>query len=168
MVILNESIKSDSVLLVRASENGASTELMSKEKALELAYELGLDLVQVSKTEGADSEAPVCKLMDYSKYLYEQKKKKAHVVKQDIKEIRLSDSIAENDLKIKAKNVERILKSGDKVRVTITYKGRLVRYINRGVEKLRIFGENIGVNHVVDKEPQVEGNRVYMVLSPKK
>lgn len=139
---------------------------MSLESALNLARDEELDLVQVSSKDGV----AICKIMDYRKFLYSQKKKdkiNAHN-KQELKEIRLSDTIATNDLKVKAKNVDRLLGEGDKVKVVITYKGRSIAFINRGIEKLDSFEQLIEYAHTVDRAPKIEGNRVYMVVSPKK
>lgn len=146
-------------------ENGNKQEL-SKEAALSLAEEQGLDLVQVSKTE----DTVVCKIMDYSKFVYDQKKKEKHSnkAKQELKEVRLSDAIADNDIKVKVKTAIRILNEGDKVQVTITYKGRMIAFIKRGLDKLLEFEKLIECDHVVDKQPNIMGNRVSMILSPKK
>ena len=107
--------------------------------------------------------------MDYNKFLYEQKKKEKsnNKAKQETKEIRLSDTIAENDIKTKAKNVSRMLHDGDKVRVVIIYKGRQISFIRRGIEKLNNFDTYIEAAHSIDREPRIEGNRVFMVLAPK-
>lgn len=131
-----------------------------------MALEQDLDLVQLSK----NGDTAICKIMSYSKYLYDQKKKEKHSnkTKQELKEVRLSDSIAENDIKVKAKTVCRILNEGDKVKVTITYKGRLVSFIGRGIDKLKEFEKLIDVDYTMDRQPKIEGNRVYMILSPSK
>lgn len=140
---------------------------VSRNKALHMANEQGLDLVQLQIKDGI----PVCKIMDYSKFVYEQKKRDRLNNKtkpQEVKEIRISDGIAENDIKFKAKNVSRILSDGDKVKVTITYKGRLMNFITRGKDKLKEFETHIDFEHIVEREPKIEGNRVYMIVSPKK
>lgn len=139
---------------------------VSLDVALGMANEQELDLVQMS----TNGDIAICKIMNYSKYLYDQKKKeKQHTKpKQELKEVRISDGIADNDLKTKANNVCRILDEGDKVKVTITYKGRAMSFINRGVDKLNNFEKMIEFSHTVDRQPKIEGNRVYMVLSPKK
>lgn len=136
----------------------------TRDEALNMAYEQGMDLVQLS----LNGDIAVCKIMSYSKFLYDQKKKEKHVnkVKQELKEVRLSDSIAENDIKTKVKTACRILSEGDKVKVTITYKGRLVSFISRGIDKLKAFEALIDIDHTIDRQPKIEGNRVYMILSP--
>lgn len=151
-------------MLVGVSDSGNLT--VSRDEALNMANEQGLDLVQLSE----NGDSAVCKIMSYSKYLYDQKKKEKHnnKIKQELKEVRLSDGIAENDIKTKVKNVTRILSEGDKVKVTITYKGRLVSFITRGIDKLKDFEALIDIDHTIDRQPKIEGNRVYMILSPKK
>ena len=139
---------------------------MSIAEALKMADENETDLVQMSEKDGV----AVCKLMNYSKFIYEQhKKEKANAkAKQELKEVRISDGIADNDLKTKAKTASRIMDDGDKVKVVITYKGRSVAFIDRGIAKLEEFEKMIEKNHTVDKQPKIEGNRVYMILSPRK
>lgn len=147
--------------------DGNENTVVSLEEAMGMAQESGLDLVQV----GGNQERAVCKVMDYNKFLYEQhkrEKKNRSKNKQELKEVRLSDGTAENDLKVKAKNISRILKEGDKVQIVITYKGRMVSFISRGLDKLKDIEKLIEQAHIVDKAPKIEGNRVYMVLSPKR
>lgn len=159
--MVNEEIQGNVVAVI----DDGNMSNMSLDEALNLARSEDLDLVQVSTKDGV----ALCKLMDYNKFLYSQKKKdKGNKGKQELKEIRLSDTIAANDLKIKAKNVDRLLGEGDKVKVVITYKGRSIAFITRGVEKLNSFEQMIESAHAVDRAPKIEGNRVYMVVSPKR
>lgn len=139
---------------------------MTLSQAQEIADEQGLDLVQLS----TDGDVAVCKLMNYDKFLYEQKKKDKlnKKCRQELKEVRFSDVIAENDARVKAKTVERLLNEGDKVKLTIIYKGRLMKFISRGLDKVAEFEKMVNVEHTVDKQPAIEGNRVYMIISPKK
>lgn len=159
--LINEEIKSERTLLV----DGSETREMSTDEAISIARSDEMDLVQVS----SKGNIAICKIMDYNKFLYEQKKKERsnNKVKQETKEIRLSDTIAENDIKTKAKNVSRMLHDGDKVRVVIIYKGRQISFIRRGIEKLNNFDTYIEAAHSIDREPRIEGNRVFMVLAPK-
>lgn len=138
---------------------------VSIDEALDMADERGVDLVQVGK----NGDKAVCKLIDYKKFLYDQKKreKNNNKNKQELKEIRFGPAISGNDLEIKAKAASRILSEGDKVKVSITYKGRMISFIGSGVGKLNEFSTFIEGNFTVDKEPKIEGNRVYMILSPK-
>ncbi len=135
------------------------------EKAIESARKQELDLVQLSEKDGV----AVCKLMDYKKYQFDQKKKEKrnNKDKQELKEVRIGDATAENDLKVKVKTADRILSEGDKVKVTITYKGRMQTFITRGIEKLVNFEKFMQQPHNVDLKPKIDGNRVIMVVSPK-
>ena len=137
---------------------------MNVDDALKIADEADMDLVVVNP----NSETPICKIMNYSKYLYEQQKKQKQISKgkTEIKEVKFGPTIADHDLEIKAKTASRILNEGDKVKVSITYKGRMMMYISSGVEKLINLEKLISEPHKVDKEPKIEGNRVYMVVSP--
>lgn len=145
------------------SEGGV--QLISVDGAIEIAGEEGLDLVVVN-----EGEIPVCKIMDYDKYLYEQHKKMKQASKNkiELKEIKLGPTIADHDLEVKAKNASRLLSEGNKVKITITYKGRLMRYIDGGIAKLNELTNMIKQNHKVEKPPVIDGNRVYMVIAPSK
>lgn len=161
---INDEIRANKVMLV-GLENQGKVEV-TLEEALNMAEQQELDLVQMS----SNGSLAVCKIMDYKKYEYEQKKKerKNTKVKQELKEVRFNDGIADNDLRIKAKTANRIIEEGDKVKVTIIYKGRLISFINRGIAKLNNFETLVEPNHTVDVPPRIEGNRVYMIISPKK
>ena len=138
---------------------------LSLDDALKLAYERDIDLVQV----GQNGDKAVCKLIDYKKFVYDQKKreKNNNKVKQELKEIRFNPAISNNDLEIKAKSASRILSEGDKVKISITYKGRMISFISKGVDRLNEFTALIDGNFNIDREPKIEGNRVYMIISPK-
>lgn len=151
-------------------------EVMEYDKAVALADESGLDLVQVSKaSDGAEGdEEIVCKLIDYQKFVYSQKKKEKEQKKKsariEVKEIRLSDTIQENDMKVKARKTVEIITNGDQVRVVIPYKGRMVSFINHGLEVMAKFSEVVQNNlnereMVYVKEPKVEGTQVVMVVA---
>lgn len=149
--------------MIVGGESGQTVN-MSLEEALRYADDECLDLVQMNEKEGV----AICKLMNYSKYIYEQRKKGKmnNKSRQELKELRLSDNIAENDLKTKAKSASRMLDGGDKVKVVITYRGRSIAFITRGVEKLDTFEKMIDSKHVIDKQAKIEGNKVYMIISP--
>lgn len=164
--MINHEIQSDYVNVV--GEDGLTK--MTLDEAIRLADETGEDVVMVNNSR----DIPVVKIMEYSKYLYDKKKKekdnrkKSRMSSQDTKEIRISDSIAENDIMVKAKNVDRILKDGDKVKITIRYKGRLIRQINEGPEKIKHLVSKVTEEFKVDKEPKIEGNIVSMIIAPSK
>ena len=140
-------------------------DIVDLETALNLAEEQDMNLVAMN-----NNEVPVCRIMDYKKYLYEQQKKsrQSKANKIEVKEVRFNPVIADHDLEIKANTASRLLRDGDKVRVVITYKGRMIQHISTGVSKLNKFNEMVGEKHRIDKQPQIEGNRVYMVMSPDK
>lgn len=141
-------------------------DIVSLSKALEIAEDMGMNLVAMN-----DTEVPVCKIFDYQKYTYEQQKKARQNKgsnKGEIKEVKFNPVIAEHDLEIKAKTAGRLLSEGNKVKVTINYKGRMILHISGGVDKLNQFNELVVSKHKVDKAPTVEGNRVYMIISPSK
>lgn len=117
-----------------------------------------------------EAEVPVCKVMDYQKYIYNQKKhaKQAKSAKVELKEVKFNPNIADYDMEIKARTASRILSEGDKVKVTITYKGRTIQFIKSGLEKLEKFNGLVECKHIVDKKPTIDGNRAYMIISPSK
>lgn len=163
--MINNEIKSEYVNV--AGINGLTK--MTLDEAINLAEESGEDVVIVNKS----TEIPVVKIMEYSKYLYDKKKKKdkenkkkSRLSAQDTKEIRISESIEENDIIVKAKNIDRILTDGDKVKLSIRYKGRLIRQIQDGPDKLRYLASKVKVKFKADKEPLIEGNTVTMIISP--
>lgn len=145
---------------------GGEKKTVALGEALNMANEQGMDLVQLSTNNGI----AVCKIINYSKFLYEQKKrgKMNNKDKQELKEVRIGDGTAENDIKVKAKTADRLLKEGDKVKVTITYKGRMIMFIKRGLDKLSEFDGFITYPHTIDVKPKIDGNRAIMILSPKK
>ena len=145
--MLNEEIKAVKVKLV---VDGESPKLMDTSEALELANEQELDLVVVNDR----GDYPFVKIMDYSKYLYEQKKKQKKNIqknKVEVKEVRISPTIADNDLKDKAKTADRILADGDKLIITIRYPGRMVKIINQGEARLNEFSKLIETKFKVEK-----------------
>lgn len=166
--MINTEIKTKEVRLV--SEEHKGTTVVKTEDALREAQEQGLDLICVS-TQG---DIPVVKIGDYSKYCYEKQKrekenkKKAKQNSQELKEIQISDSIAENDMRTKAKNVDRLLKEGNKVKLSIRYKGRMMKFINEGPKRIEALKEMVSINYKIDKPVRIDGNTVSMVLAPAK
>lgn len=166
--MINNEIKAKEVRLVGDEEKGVR--VISTVEAQKLADEQGLDLICISN----HGDIPVVKIGDYNKFIYEKQKKekenkkKAKLNSQELKEIQISDSIAENDLKTKAKNIDRILKEGDKVKLSIRYKGRMARYVSEGIEKVENLEQLVTYKHKIDKPAKIEGNTVSMVVSPLK
>ncbi|MFT8312893.1 MAG: translation initiation factor IF-3 [Clostridium sp.] len=162
-LILNENIRSREVRLA-----GEDTRIIKTEEALRLARESDLDLVMVSP----NAKPPVCKIMDYSKYIYEQSKKLKLAKKSQkivvLKEVRLSPTIEEHDIDIKANNAKKFLSNGDKVKVSIRFRGRQNNNTQMGKKVLDLFITKIGELGVIEKAPQLEGRNMFMIVGPKK
>lgn len=162
-LILNENIRHKEVRL-----SGEDSRIIKTEEALKMAQERDLDLVMVSP----NAKPPVCKIMDYSKYLYEQSKKLKLAKKNQkvvvLKEVRLSPTIEEHDIDIKANNAKKFLSNGDKVKVSIRFRGRQNNNTQMGKKVLDAFIIKIGELGIVEKAPQLEGRNMFMILGPKK
>jgi translation initiation factor IF-3 len=163
---INERITAEEVRLV-----GDNVEMgvYAFEKALEMAYDQGLDLVEISP----NATPPVCKVIDYKKFLYEQKKKqkeiKANSVKQEIKEIRFGPNTDEHDINFKLKHAISFLEDGNKVRAYVFFRGRTIVFIERGIDLLMKFANQLVEDgHAkLEMEPKREGKKVVILLSPK-
>ena len=141
--------------------------LCQREKAMKLAEEAELDLVKIAPT----AKPPVCKIIDYGKYRYElaerkEAKKKQKVV--ELKEIRLSPNIDLNDLNTKMNAAKKFLSKGDKVKITLRFRGREMAHMNASKHILDDFAESLSDTAVVEKAPKVEGRSISMVLAEKK
>lgn len=162
--LINENIKTEFVEVVGL--NGERLGKMKTQDAINLAYDQDMDLVLVSKS----TDSPVCKILDYSKYKFEMAKKEKEAKKNqkivEIKEIRLSANIDERDLEIKAKNANKFLKSGDKVKVSLKFKGREVRFVDKGKETVLKFVSMLEDGQM-EKEPRLEGRFLNIVVLPK-
>ena len=161
---INEEINFPSVRLV--GPDGEQLGIMSSREALSVADERGLDLVLISP----NANPPVCKVMDYGKYKFEQQKRlkeqrKAQKVS-DVKEIQLSMTIEKHDIDVKAKHAQKFLSSGDKVKVTIRMKGRQQARPEMGIEVMNTFFEVVKDFGVIEKAPEIMGRNIFMVLSP--
>ena len=141
---------------------------MSSYDAQRIADEQGLDLVKIN----SNGQPPVCKIMDYSKYKYEQNKKekenKRNQKTMEVKEVRLSMTIDVGDLNTKANIARKFLKDGNKVLVTIRMRGRQQAYSNQGVEVMKKFAESLNEVSKIDKQPVAEGRNISMTLLPLK
>lgn len=162
--LLNEEIRFSEVQVI--SEDGQKLGVMKTKDAIELAYEKGLDLVLVSPNENN----PVCKILDYSKFKFEMIKKAKEAKKKqkiaEIKEVRLSPNIDKHDLEVKAKNASKFISSGDKVKVSMRFRGRELNFVEQGKEIMNGFVEMVGECQI-DKPAKVEGKNLVMFLSPK-
>ena len=139
---------------------------MSTTSALEKAYDEDLDLVLVAP----NANPPVCKILDYSKFKFEMAKKEKEARKNqkvvELKEIRLSATIDQHDLETKAKNANKFLKAGDKVKVSLKFKGREVRFVEKGKETILKFVSMLEEGKI-DKEPKLEGRFLNVIVLPK-
>ncbi len=162
---INEDILDKEVRLI--SDTGEQLGIMSVQAAMDIAIEKDLDLVKIAP----GSNPPVCKIMDYGKFRFEQAKKdkeakkNQHIV--EVKEIRMSPSIGENDFNVKLKNAQKFLKDGDRVKVAVRFRGREMAHTNLGEILLKDFAEKCAEIATLDKEPKLEGRNMAMFLSPK-
>ena len=163
---INEEIRASEVRLI--DENGEMRGIMSIDDAMALADEANLDLVNISP----NAEPPVCKILDYGKYRYElQKKEKQNKKNQkvtEVKEIRLSPSIEDHDVQVKAKTAIKFLKDGDKLKVSLRFRGIERDYVAKGYEVMEAFAELVSEYGVIEKKPKMEGRRMNMFLAPKR
>ena len=147
--------------------DGAQLGVLPIKRALELAEEAGLDLVKIVPT----AQPPVCKLMDYDKHRFEQSKKEREMRKNQktisLKEVQLSATIEENDVAIKAKNAIRFLQDGDKVKVSIRFRGRQIAHSDIGMKVMQDFIERTKEVSTVERRPMIEGRNMIMILVPK-
>jgi translation initiation factor IF-3 len=162
---INENITDDEVRLI--DEDGTQLGIMSSSEALKIAIEKEVDLVKIA----GNSKPPVCKMMDYGKYRYEQAKRDKevrrhqHVV--EVKEIRMSPSIGINDFNVKLKNGIKFLSEGDRLKVTIRFRGREMAHTDLGEKLLVKFAEECSEFGNVDKNPKLDGRHMSMFLTPK-
>ena len=162
---INEQIRDKSVRLI--GEDGTQIGIMSAREAMEIAEERGLDLVKISP----NAQPPVCKLMDYGKFRFEQAKKQKEARKNQstvsVKEMRLSATIDKHDLEVKARNVTKFLKDGDKVKVSLRFRGRQMTHTDQGKQVMDLFFSMVQDNAVMEKSAKLEGRSMFMILAPK-
>lgn len=148
-------------------EGGEQLGIMSRNEALDVSEDKGLDLVLISP----NAKPPVAKIMDYGKYRYEQQKKEKEAKKKQkiiqVKEIRLSVFIEEHDLQVKAKNAIKFLKEGDKVKTSLRFRGRERGHTNQGMEVMLKFAGVVDEYGTPEKAPKLEGRQITMVLTPR-
>ena len=162
---INEKIRASKVQLIGA--NGEKFGVLSLEEALDKAYEAKLDLVLVAP----NTEPPVCKLMNYGKYKFEQAKKEKESRKNqkvtETKEIRITPNIETHDFEFKVKNARKFLESGNKVKVTVRFRGRELNYVKAGEENLNDFAVALEDIATVEKKPLLEGKNMFIILAKK-
>ena len=163
---INNFITAPQVRVV--GDNIEQPEVMSLRDALNKADEMGLDLVEISPK----ADPPVCRIVDYSKFLYQQKKKakeiKSKIVKVVVKEIRFGPNTDDHDYDFKLKHAENFLKEGAKVKAYVFFRGRQIVFKDQGEILLLRLATDLEPYGKVDQLPKVEGKQMYMLLSPKK
>ena len=163
--MINEEIRDKEVRLIDA--DGSMLGIISVKDAQKLAVTKNLDLVKIAP----QASPPVCRIMDYGKYMFELAKKEKEARKNQkvisIKEVRLSASIEDHDFGFKVKNALKFLEDGDKVKVSVKFRGREMHYTSLGEEVLNKFAEAIKDVGVVEKKPKLEGKNMTMILNPK-
>lgn len=162
---INRQIKQSIVQVI--SENGEKLGKMDTNEAIELASNKGLDLVLVSP----NSEVPVCKIMNYGKYKFEQAKREKESRKNqkavEIKEVRVTPNIGDHDFEFKCKNARGFLESGNKVKFTVRFRGRELNNVKAGEVILNKFAEELEEISVIEKKPKLEGKTMFLILAKK-
>lgn len=162
---INSDIRYSEVRVI--GHNGEQLGIMSAREANEIAEKEGFDLVEISP----NTNPPVCKIMDYGKYLFDKAKREKEQRKNqkivELKEVQLSMTIEQHDIDIKAKNATKFLLNGDKVKVSIRMSGRQQAYADRGVETENAFAKSLEEISVIEKPAKVEGRNIIMILAPK-
>ena len=162
---MNDDITADSVRLIDA--DGEQVGVVSVAEGIGMADEAGLDLVEVSP----NASPPVCKILDYGKYKYEAQKKANEARKKqktiDVKEIKMRPGIEEHDYQVKMRSVRKFLDNGDKVKMTIRFRGREMAHQELGMKLLSQVKQDTAEIAKVEAEPKLEGRQMVMVLAPK-
>jgi translation initiation factor IF-3 len=164
-MIVNEGIRAREVRLIGA--NGEQVGVKSRQEALEIAANVNLDLVLVAP----NAKPPVCRVMDYGKYRYEQQKKDKEARKNqkiiNLKEIRLSPTIEEHDFNTKLRNARKFLEKGDKVKASIRFRGRAITHSGIGRDVLERLAKDCEDIAAIESRPKMEGRSMFLVLAPK-
>ena len=162
---INEEIREKEVRVI--DTDGSQLGIMPTSQALNIAAEKKLDLVNIAPS----AKPPVCKILDYGKYRYELQKKEKEARKKQkvtqIKEIRVSTFIEGHDLQVKAKNAAKFLKDGDKVKVSIRFRGRQIAHADIGMKIMQDFASRIEEYGTIERRPMLEGRHMIMILGPK-
>lgn len=163
--MINEEIRDREVRLISA--DGEQLGVMHTRQAMEMAEQAGLDLVKIA----ANAQPPVCKLMDYDKHRYEQSKRERDLRKNQrvvtLKEVQLSATIEENDVQTKFRNAVKFLQDGDKVKVSIRFRGRQIAHADIGMKIMQDFASRIEEYGTIERRPMLEGRHMIMILGPK-
>ncbi len=163
--LVNEAIRAREVRLIGV--DGEQIGVVPTKEALDKAQEANLDLVAVAP----QAKPPVCRIMDYGKFKYEQSKKEKEARKKQkiiqVKEVRLSPTIEEHDFQTKLRNVRKFLQQGDKVKLTIRFRGRQITHSEIGQDILEKMAKEVEDMSVVERKPKIEGRSMIMILGPK-
>ena len=161
---INERIRGSEIRLIGA--NGENLGVVSPDRALTLAEEAGLDLVEISPT----AQPPVCKIMDYGKFKYETQKKEAEARKNqkviEIKEVKFRPGTDTHDYDVKMRGVLRFLEDGDKVKVTLRFRGREMAHMDLGKQLLEKVAADVTGHGKVESMPKLEGRQMVMMIGP--
>ena len=164
--MINEEIRDREVRLI--DENGGQLGIVTSKEALDLAHEKDLDLVKIAP----QANPPVCKIMNYSKYRFDQNKREKEARKKqktmEVKEVRMTPNTEEHDLNTKVQSAVKFLKHGDKVKVSVRFRGRELSRTEVGKVVLNQFAERISEFGDIDKAPKMEGRSMVMFVSPKR
>ncbi|MFR2534792.1 MAG: translation initiation factor IF-3 [Clostridia bacterium] len=162
---INEQIRASKVQII--DNDGNKIGPITLNEALEIAFEKKLDLVLVAP----NAEVPVCKLMNYGKYKFEQAKREKEAKKKqktfELKEIRITPNIEEHDFSFKAKNARKFIEEGNKVKITVRFRGRELNYVKLGEQELNHFIEELADIAVPEKRPVLEGKNMFIILAKK-
>ena len=163
---MNREIKAASVRVI--DSEGKQLGILTLQEALREAGEAGMDLVEVAP----NSSPPVCRVMDYGKFRYQQSKKlqvaKKHQATIQLKEIRLRPKTEEHDLQVKLRHIKRFLEENNKVKVTMMFRGREIAYTDMGRKIMEGILSELEENGVIDQHPKLEGRNMVMIVAPKK
>ena len=163
---VNEKIRAREVRLI--NQNGDNVGIVSVMEALDMAREVGLDLLEISP----QANPPVCKIMDYGKWKYEESKKQSEAKKAqkvvETKELKIRPNIDVHDFQVKIKAAERFIEDGNKVKFTVRFKGREITNQDSGIQLLNRIKAELGDKIKVDKEPVMEGRQMIMFVVPNK
>ena len=164
-LLINDKIRAKEVQLI--GDSGEQFGVVNLNEALNKAEEKNLDLVLVSP----NTNPPVCKIMNYGKYKFEQSKREKEAKKKqkvvEIKEIRITPNIEQHDFEFKAKNARKFIEDGNKLKITIRFKGREVNNSKLGEDVLNKFIENLSDIAIVEKQPKLEGRSMFIMLARK-
>ena len=162
--LINEQIRFKEVQVI--DEEGNKLGKMNTQDAIDLSMDRDLDLVLVS----SNPENPVCKLMNYGKYKFEQAKREKESKKKqktfELKELRVTPNIEEHDFNFKVKNARKFLSDGNKVKITVRFRGRELNYVKLGEQVLNNFSESLSDVATLEKKPLLEGKNMFIILAP--